>query len=561
MNVASLVLEQARREPDAIAIHQAKGRGRGYARASNGELDRESDAIAHGLESVGIERGTRTALMVRPSLEFFSLMLALLKVGAIPVIVDPGIGLGRLRRCLNEAEPEAFIGIPLAQAARIALGWARRTLRVTVTVGRSPFPGPSLDALRATGRDRPPYPVAATGDDEEAAILFTSGSTGPPKGVVYQHGHFAAQVEAIRALGSIEKGEIDLPTFPPFALFDPALGMTAVIPEMDPTRPGEVDPQRIIEPAEEFGATNLFGSPALLDTVGRYGVAHGVKLSTLRRVVSAGAPVSASVMARFLEMLPDGAEILTPYGATECLPVSCISSREVLSETAARTDSGAGVCVGRPVPSIEARIISIDDGPIEHWEKARELPTGEIGEIVVRGPQATAAYHNRPEATALAKIRDPGGGFWHRMGDVGYLDDAGRLWYCGRKADRVETANETLFTAPCEAVFETHPKVRRAALVGIPGDGSQQPVLCIELLDGVSRASRPAIERELMELGTRHAHTRSIRRILFHRRFPVDIRHNAKVGRPELARWAARRSRGRSASAAASIPPSTSRPA
>jgi acyl-CoA synthetase (AMP-forming)/AMP-acid ligase II len=327
--------------------------------------------------------------------------------------------------------------------------------------------------------------------------------------------------------------------------------MTAVVPEMDPTRPGSVDPPRILEPAERFGATNLFGSPALLDTVGRYGVEHGVKLSTLRRVVSAGAPVSAEIMARFLELLPEGAEILTPYGATECLPVSCISSREVLGETAARTAAGAGVCVGRPVASIEARIIAIEGGPIERWEQARELPRGEIGEIVVRGPQATAAYHGRPEATALAKMcaddagaRAPGA-FWHRMGDVGYLDETGRLWYCGRMADRVEVGGEVLHSVPCEAVFDTHPRVRRTALVGVPARSGTVPVLCVELQPGEPRSARGAIERELLEIGDRYAHTRHIRHVLFHRSFPVDIRHNAKIGRPELARWAARKLRGR----------------
>jgi len=280
LNVASLVLDRARSEPDAPAIHHPVGRKGGkvlYASATNRALDRDSDWIARGLESVGVVRGVRTALMVRPSLEFFALMLALFKVGAIPVLVDPGIGVRRLGRCLDEAEPEAFIGVPLAQAARIALGWGRRTLRTTVTVSRRwLWGGTTLDELRERGRSDEPYAVATTRDEDEAAILFTSGSTGPPKGVVYSHANFAAQVEAIRALGRIEHGEIDLPTFPPFALFDPALGMTAVIPDMDPTRPGEVDPRRIIDAAEEFRATNLFGSPALLDTVGRYGVENGV---------------------------------------------------------------------------------------------------------------------------------------------------------------------------------------------------------------------------------------------------------------------------------------------
>jgi acyl-CoA synthetase (AMP-forming)/AMP-acid ligase II len=555
VNVASFVLECARREPDAPAIHFPDGRrGDGrvrYACFTNRQLDEESDWIARGLEAAGIGRGIRSALMVRPSLELFALTLALFKVGAVPVMVDPGIGLRRLRRCLEEAEPTAFIGVPAAHAARIAFGWARKTLRVPVTVGRRWFwGGPTLAALRARGRSDEPYSVAATRDDEEAAILFTSGSTGPPKGVVYRHGNFAAQVEAIRGLGTIERGEVDLPTFPLFALFDPALGMSAVIPEMDPTRPAEVDPKRIIEAAEEFGATNLFGSPALLDTVGRYGEERGVKLSTLRRVISAGAPVPAPVMERFLKLLPAGSEVLTPYGATECLPVACISSREVLAETAARTEHGAGVCVGAPVPSVDVRILAIDDGPIEKWRADLELARGEIGEIVVRGPQATESYYNRPEETALAKIAASEGGFWHRMGDLGYLDPDGRLWYCGRKSDRVATADRTLYTVACEGVFDSHPQVRRTALVGVPDAGAERPVLCVELLASEKGADRDRVSAELLELGARHAHTRAIRTVIFHPSFPVDIRHNAKIGRPELARFAARKLRSRVTAAA-----------
>ncbi len=551
MNVASLVLERARSEPDAPAIHFPTGRVDGRARfacATLGDLDRESEWIARGLEADGIGRGVRTALMVRPSRELFALTLALFKVGAVPVMVDPGIGLRRLRRCLAEARPEAFIGIPQAQAARVVLGWARESVRRVVTVGRrGPWGGTTLAALMERGRASAPAPLVETKDDEVAAILFTSGSTGPPKGVVYRHGNFTAQVAAIRALTRIEPGETDLATFPLFALFDPALGMTAVVPDMDPTRPGDVDPRRILHAAETFGATNLFGSPALLDRVGRYGEAHGVKLSTLRRVVSAGAPVPAEVMARFLRMLPDGAEVFTPYGATECLPVSCIASGEVLGETAARSAAGEGICVGAPVPSVEVRIIAIDDRPIETWREELACARGEIGEITVRGPQATTGYFGRPESDALAKIRDPDGGTWHRMGDVGFFDDRGRLWYCGRKSERVETAAGTLHTAPVEAIFDTHPDVRRSALVGVPAfrGAGQQPVLCVELLPGTARRERDRIAAELRALGSQHAPTREIRIFLFHRRFPVDIRHNAKIGRAALARWASRRLRWR----------------
>src|SRR5690606_32828036 len=295
---------------------------------------------------------------------------------------------------------------------------------------------------------------------------------GPPKGAVYTHGNFAAQVDAIRRMYDIRPGEIDLPTFPLFALFDPALGMTTVIPEMDFTRPAKADPRKIACAIERFGVTNMFGSPALLNTLSRWGEKTGARLPTLRRLISAGAPVPAAVLARMRAMLDPSADVVTPYGATECLPVASIESREVLGETAGATERGAGVCVGRPVPEAEVSIIAITDAPIARWSDATLLPRGEIGEIVARGPMATRRYFDAAEHTALAKIADEAGeGFRHRMGDLGYLDADGRIWFCGRKSQRVVTRDGTFFTIPCEGVFNAHPDVFRSALVGAHVDG------------------------------------------------------------------------------------------
>jgi acyl-CoA synthetase (AMP-forming)/AMP-acid ligase II len=285
----------------------------------------------------------------------------------------------------------------------------------------------------------------------------------------------------------------------------------------------------------------MFGSPALLDTVGRYGERHAVRMPSLRRVVSAGAPVSPRIIERFLAMLPDGARILTPYGATECLPVAVISSDVILEETRARTDSGAGVCVGRPVDSIELAIQPISDDPIPIWDEGRALPTGEIGEIVVKGAQVTTSYFREPRHDELSKIADPDGTVRHRMGDLGYLDDEGRLWFVGRKSHRVETADGTMFTVPCEAVFNTHPDVFRSALVAVESGGATVPVACVELERGVGRSQRARVTAELEEIAAAHEHTRSIRHFLYHPGFPVDVRHNAKIGRAKLAVWASRR--------------------
>ena len=544
-NIAAVLSRKAAESPERIALRCPGGRGAdGTARydlvLSYAQLDARSDAIAAGLAGHGIARGTRTVVMVRPGPEFFLLMFALFKAGAVPVLVDPGIDRRALRQCLAEAEPEAFIGIPLAHAARLLLGWGRRTLRRHVTVGRRfGWRGPTLREVEAAGAGAGP-PLVATDPDEVAALLFTSGSTGAPKGVVYRHRHFLAQVDLLRQAFAIEPGGVDLPTFPPFALFDPALGLTSVLPDMDPTRPARADPRRLVQAMERFGVTQLFGSPALLDVLSRHGVDSGARLPGVTRVTSAGAPVPHAVVERMFAMLPDEARLWTPYGATECLPVAVIEGRELLA-TRAATAAGAGTCVGRPVPPNVVRIIRTSDAPIAEWSDALLAAPGEVGEITVAGPTTTDAYHNRPEATAAAKIleRAGGGRIVHRMGDLGYFDAEGRLWFCGRKSQRVQTAQGTLHTEQVEPVFNTHPDVRRSALVGLGAPGRQQPVLCVELVPGTAPDARERIEAELANLAQRHAHTRGIERVLFHPAFPVDIRHNAKIGREQLARWAA----------------------
>lgn len=536
VNIAEHLSQMARRYPDKRAVVHAGG-GQPYKYITFRELAAQSDNYAHGLERIGITRGTRTILMVRPSLELFALTFALFKVGAVPVLIDPGMGRENLVECLAKVEAEAFIGIPLAHVLRTLYRGAFKSVRTAVTVGRRYFWGGHrlADIAAEPGRA---YETTPTRADETAAILFTSGSTGPAKGVVYTHGIFDAQVRYLQSHFGYGPDEVDLATFPLFALFDAALGMTAVIPEMDASRPGSVDPTKIIEAITNQGCTHMFGSPALLDRVSRHGEAHGVKLPTLKRVITAGAPVQPALLERFHKLLPNDAEIHTPYGATESLPVASIGSAEILGETREITARGGGTCVGRPLRGIDARIIEISDEPIEKWEDARELPIGEIGEITVKGPVVTHEYFKRPEATKLAKIRD-GAAIVHRMGDVGYLDEHGRLWFCGRKAHRVVTERGTLFTVPCEAVFNQHPHVFRTALVGVGGPGKQRPVLCVELERSDSGIGKDQLTNELLALGEANELTREITTILYHPAFPVDVRHNAKIFREKLAVWAA----------------------
>ena len=497
------------------------------------QLDRDSDGYARGFEQIGIRRGVKTLLMARPGLEFVSLTFALFKVGAVPVMIDPGMGRDRLLHCIAAIEPEALIGIPKAHAARILFPEAFRSVKHAVTVGRRwLWRGHTLKQLKIENRE--PFKPAPTRSDELAAILFTTGSTGPAKGVEYEHGMFDAQCDLIGKTYGVTEEDVDLATFPLFALFSVGLGMTAVIPDMDPTRPADVNPEKIAEVIQARSCTFSFGSPALWDRVTSWCVDNAVKLPTLRKVLMAGAPVPVEVHERFREILSDGAETNTPYGATESLPVTTITGSEILRETASATAQGKGVCVGKPVHGVTVEIIRITDDVIEEWSDDLIVPPGEIGEITVKGPSVTRRYYRDEDATKAHKIKD-GATIRHRIGDAGYKDEQGRIWFCGRKGHRVRTEKGTLYTVCCEAIFNGHRAVKRSALVGV----GKRPVIIIELNDESS--DRDSLTKELLAIGSKNALTEDIKDVLYHPSFPVDIRHNAKIDREKLSVWAAQR--------------------
>jgi olefin beta-lactone synthetase len=646
LNIADRLRDSARKWPWRRAVVCPVGRDRAgratYAQWTFRQLDQESDRLARGLR---VKPGCRMVLMVRPSLEFIALTFALFKAGAVIVLIDPGMGRTNIFKCLEEVDPEGFIAIPAVHwirtlsrkfpnaklNVRVGGRWAPgcvatyQSLLGQDTSGRTSLPPslkPEIPPLVRSGSagaspSRPEplefvFPITRTRPTDPAAVIFTSGSTGPPKGVLYEHGMFDAQVDLLQQFYGIEPGEVDLPGFPLFALFNAAMGVTTVIPDMDPTKPANVDPLKIIEAIRDNGVTQAFGSPALWNRVGAYCVENKIELPSLRRALSAGGPVPVRVLEMMTQVLTGSvpaavdsprrhggtegeqsavssqpsashtdsslppregvsefpceeaqiqtsasvppclrgesrlADLHTPYGATESLPVASIGAREVLSRTAAKTRQGAGTCVGRAFPGVDIRIIPITDGPIASIDQTRSLSHGEIGEIIVRSPAVTREYFHRPESTAAAKIKD-GDTFWHRIGDVGYLDEEGLLWFCGRKAHIVYTADGPMYSVCCEAIFETHPLVYRAALVGIGERGRQEPVIVIEpmcpnhqgqMTKQMLKEIRPVIERDARDRASTSPQTNTIEKFLVIPAMPVDTRHNVKINREALAVWA-----------------------
>ena len=505
------------------------------------ELDHYADIYSNRLGLSGIRAGTLTILMVPAGAEFFILTFALLRIGAIPVLIDPGMGTRAMARALTDLKPEAFIGIPKAHLLRIFYPNIFKTIKSKIIIGFKWF-NESRKENFLLHEQSARYTSHVSEKDKPAAIFFTSGSTGPAKGVIYTAGMLINQIIVTRSLFNIGSDEIDLCTFPLLGLFAICHGNSSVIADMNMQKPATLNPVKVIKNIQDYGCTQMFGSPLVLKKLSQYGSIKGIKIYSLRKIISAGAPVHSEILESFSKMISSESRIHTTFGATEALPVTDITDNELLSDR--QNGNVNGICVGYPVEGIDVNIIEITDHQILSWDKASQLSVNKIGEIVVKGPWVSASYNNNPVANKFSKIQDlKTGEIWHRMGDLGRFDKKGRLWFYGRKSQRVIAKDGTLFTIPCEAVYNQHPQVARSALVGIPLNGSdtKRPVICIELKSGFHQTGE--LKQELYKSGKSSILTNGISDILFFKKFPVDPRHNAKIFREKLATWASKRIR------------------
>ncbi len=507
--------------------------------------------IAAGLVHIGVRPGDRVSLLVPPSADLTAVLYACVRIGAIVVVADAGLGLAGLTRAVRGARCDVVIGAAPGLMAARALGWPGRrisTARYPAAMTRLLGVEHTLADLINLGQSRidagdAPAPEPAPGD--AAAVLFTSGSTGPAKGVVYTHGQLSAVSRALFLQYGVGVGTGLVAGFAPFALLGPALGARSVTPDMDVTAPKTLTATAVAAAVAAIDATVVFLSPAALvnvvATAGALTAADHAALAGVERFLSAGAPISESLLAQAAALMP-GATAHTPYGMTEGLLMADITLEGIRAAAAsvndADTDAGSvalagGVCVGAATATTRIRISALDASGASVGELSEE--PGITGEIVVSAPHVKNHY-DRLWLTERASRRGAvANERWHRTGDVGHLDSAGRLWVEGRMPHVIVTNHGVVTPVGPEQRIETLTNVARAAFVGVGPVGTQQQVAVLETVPParrVCRASEPLAAAVRAAVGT------PVAAVLVVPGLPTDIRHNSKIDRARLSRWA-----------------------
>lgn len=546
-NLAAIVRSVAEEHPDRPAIiHATRYTGMSVRSQTYTyrELSDHAESLAPGLRELGIAEGTRIVYMAPPSIEAAAITVALNRVGATLIMIDPSVGYRNVGERLRRLKPEAMVGSPLAHLGRLVFGWGPRFMKKAICVDGDMLGIVSASKLR---RDIPEeIGEPAVSSDDIAAILYTTGSTGPAKPAVYSQRNYShVHQQAHRGWGLHERDEVpvDLLAFPAFMPIALSAGGTCVIPPVDFARlgPAEVSPEMLKAVINEFGVRTFFASPALLGNLARYCNRFDHKLPSLIRVVGGGAPLFPPLMSSLVDVMGEGAEACANYGATEALPSTQLSSDEVLEPGSGLTEPGKGVCVGRPFPGITMRVVRHVDGEMDDGQAAVELRPGQIGELLVSGPNISQRYYEEPHSDAKNKVSERGGRVWHRLGDNGYRDEQGRYWVVGRTGHIVRSVNGELYPMLAETIVDTHPYVFRSGLVGVPGGGDYEtPVICVQLRGDLQVTDQTALKAELLDMLKDNPKTQGVEHLLFSPGLPLDPRHNAKIERPKLAKWAAK---------------------
>lgn len=505
-NVAQLFFDAAARHETTPAFVAANGE-----RVTFGALRLGVENFAAGLRADGFGPGERAVFMLPMSPQLYVAVLGALAAGGVAVFVDPWVSVRQIARLAAAARPSAFIGTPKAHVLRLLSSALRR---VPITVASEGF-GAGIVARRRFRDLRGHAPVVAVSAEASALITYTTGSSGVPKGVNRTHAILAAQHRVIREEFPAVSGDVDLTTFPVFALSNLAAGVTTVIPPVDLRRIAQADARLVLAHLRTFGVSTMAASPPLFDLLAERLRVSGEEAPLLRRIVSGGAPVRDDQLRRWREAFPN-TEIVVAYGSSEAEPVASMTAEERRDATGV----GAGYCVGKPVAAVRARAVGIERGAMT---EARDVSAGAVGELLVAGPHVCRDYAGDPAAAAENKVRDADGTVWHRMGDTGYFDERGRFWLVGRVHSTIRRNGVDLHAQVIEqAARSDDARIRGVAAMGMPDERlGERLVVVVESDVDVSTDVRARLAR----IGI--ASVDQIERL--RAPLPVDPRHNSKV--------------------------------
>lgn len=531
----------AQRQPSETAvvvpaIHRQR-EVQSYLHYSFSDLLLSTRKYANGFLSTGVKPNMKALVFIQPGVELISIVFALAKIGIVPVLIDAGIGVRNILDCVKQAKPDILIGIPRAFLFKIFNHQAFDSVKFNFIDARHCMLPSYISLQKIKDSDDSEGYTHPRDTEDLTFLLFTSGSTGAPKGVVYTPSIFQGQLATLRSAFSLTPDDVDMPIIPALVIGTLCLGMRVVIPPINPLKPTSMDPNVIAKVVNDCGVTFSFGSPAVWGKIARFCVDHGIHFPKLKQLLVAGAPSSATTLRLFRKIVPNG-RFYTPLGATECTPITTISSDEMDEAILSRQESGGGFCVGKPTRNHTIRMIGITDDDLPMISAAKILGEGDIGEIIVKGPVVTKLYYENELATRKAKIYESNGEVWHRTGDVGYFDDQGRIWFCGRKAHICNYGDETYYSVKVEYCFNGLTGINRVALVNIFLDGQKVLALCIEPTQRfMGPTARHRIVANIVQVA-RSYHI-PLKVIAFYpRQFPVDKRHHAKIERHLLAKWA-----------------------